>query len=336
MPTTSPSRPTATSFTTENGPGRDMPEELNWLRQGHHYGFPWRMGLDDTPQQFPDYDPATDFLLSPRSTAVREGYYHNDPTYPPTATRFHRSSDQSRTRRRRLPRPSRRPHQGRQQRRCALRQPSPHIARRSDWCSTWTMPSPSRSVATASRSVGLGATQTADSVNGPFNDPSQDLLHLDLTKVGDNYEARVTRIVGGFSNPIDAEIIGNRLYVIEWSGKRGLWEIVLPPAEEFPPASLADAQVFSDLGTQTPTTGVVPYEVNAPFWSDGTTKTRFIRLPPGERIAFASRGPWSFPDETLLIKNFYLDLVRGDPASRRIIETRFLIKRVGYSGLGRL
>ena len=153
-----------------------------------------------------------------------------------------------------------------------------------------------------------------------------------MAKFGDNYEAHVTRIVGGFSNPIDAEIIGNRLYVIEWSGKRGLWEIVLPPAEEFPPENLADAQVFSDLGTRTPAAGVVPYEVNAPFWSDGATKTRFIRLPPDERIDFASSGPWSFPDETLLIKNFYLDLVRGDPTSRRIIETRFLVKRVGDPG----
>ena len=60
--------------------------------------------------------------------------------------------------------------------------------------------------------------------------PSEDLLHLDLAKIGDNYEARVTRIVGGFSNPIDAEIIGNRIYVIEWGGGRGLWEIVLPQA----------------------------------------------------------------------------------------------------------
>ena len=77
---------------------------------------------------------------------------------------------------------------------------------------------------------------------------------------------------------------------------------------------------------------MVPYEVNAPFWSDGATKTRFIRLPPGERIAFTSSGPWNFPDQTLLIKNFYLDLVRGDPASRRIIETRFLIKRVDALG----
>ena len=322
--------PNGDLFAAENGPGRDMPDELNWLRQGHHYGFPWRMGLDDTPQQFPDYDPATDFLLSPRSTAVREGYYHNDPTYPPPPRRFtdpviNLGPDAD-----------------------AYRDPADgQIKDASEEGVRFGTFSAHRSPlglvfdvahALAEPFQGDGFTLSwtrgdpdGDSINGPFNDPSQDLLHLDLAKVGDNYEAYVTRIVGGFSNPIDAEIIGNRLYVIEWSGERGLWEIVLPPAE-FPPASLADAQVFSDLGTQTPAAGVVPYEVNAPFWSDGATKTRFIRLPPGERIAFTSSGPWSFPDQALLIKNFYLDLVRGDPASRRIIETRFLIKRVDAPG----
>ncbi len=323
--------PNGDLFATENGPGRDMPEELNWLRQGHHYGFPWRMGLDDTPQQFPDYDPATDFLLSPRSTAVREGYYHNDPTYPPPPRRFTDpvinlgpDADAYRD-----------PADGR------IKDASEESVR----FGTFTAHrSPLGLVfdvdhALAEPFQGDGFTLSwtrgdpdGDSVNGPFNDPSQDLLHLDLAKVADNYEARVTRIVGGFSNPIDAEIIGQRLYVIEWSGQRGLWEIVLPPAEEFPPARLADAQVFSDLGTQTPAAGVVPYEINAPFWSDGATKTRFIRLPPSERIAFARHGPWGFPDETLLIKNFYLDLERGNPASRRIIETRFLIKRVDAIG----
>ena len=80
--------PSGDLFAAENGPDRDMAEELNWLREGHHYGFPWRMGLEDTPQQFPDYDPATDFLLPARFTAVREGYYHNDPTYPPPPRDF--------------------------------------------------------------------------------------------------------------------------------------------------------------------------------------------------------------------------------------------------------
>ncbi len=66
-----------------------------------------------------------------------------------------------------------------------------------------------------------------------FGDPDQDLLHIDLEKTpsGDNYQARITRLVGGFDSPIDAEIVGNRIYVIEWGNTRGLWEVILPAEE---------------------------------------------------------------------------------------------------------
>ena len=221
--------PNGDLFATENGPDRDMAEELNWLREGHHYGFPWRMGLEDTPQQFPDYDPASDFLLPARFTAVREGYYHNDPTYPPPPRDFTEpvinlgpDADAYRD-----------PADGQ------IKDASEEGVR----FGTFTAHrSPLGLVFDADNALAepfqgdgfvLSWTEgdpDGDDVAGPFNDPSQDLLHLDLAKVGDNYEARVTRIVGGFSNPIDAEIIGNRLYVIEWSGGRGLWEITLPQA----------------------------------------------------------------------------------------------------------
>ena len=45
-----------------------------------------------------------------------------------------------------------------------------------------------------------------------------------------NYQTTVTRIVDGFSNPVDAEVIGNRLYVLENGGSQGLWEITFPPS----------------------------------------------------------------------------------------------------------
>src|SRR5206468_7653793 len=59
-------------FATENGPDRDMSEELNWLRSGLHYGFPWRIGGADNPQRFPNYDPSADRLLDPRFVAVQD------------------------------------------------------------------------------------------------------------------------------------------------------------------------------------------------------------------------------------------------------------------------
>ena len=221
--------PNGDLFAAENGPDRDMAEELNWLREGHHYGFPWRMGLEDTPQQFPGYDPASDFLLPARFTAVREGYYHNDPTYPPPPRDFTDpvinlgpDADAYRD-----------PADGR------IKDASEEGVR----FGTFTAHrSPLGLVFDTDNALdepfqgdGFVLSWTegdpdGDDIAGPFNDPSEDLLHLDLAKVGDNYEAQVTRIVGGFSNPIDAEIIGNRMYVIEWGGGRGLWEIVLPQA----------------------------------------------------------------------------------------------------------
>jgi len=61
-------------------------------------------------------------------------------------------------------------------------------------------------------------------------DPSQDMVDLDLTPLGTNYQVRVKRIVGGFSNPIDAAIISNKVYAIEYSGSQGVWEITFPPS----------------------------------------------------------------------------------------------------------
>ena len=237
--------PNGDLFAAENGPDRDMAEELNWLREGHHYGFPWRMGLEDTPQQFPDYDPASDFLLPARFTAVREGYYHNDPTYPPPPRDFTDpvinlgpDADAYRD-----------PADGQ------IKDASEEGVR----FATFTAHrSPLGLVFDTDNALdepfqgdGFVLSWTegdpdGDDIAGPFNDPSEDLLHLDLAKAGDNYEARVSRIVGGFSNPIDAEIIGNRIYVIEWGGGRGLWEIVLPQAAT--ETAVADAE------------GVVPAE----------------------------------------------------------------------------
>ncbi len=71
-----------------------------------------------------------------------------------------------------------------------------------------------------------------DPASGPFEDPSQDLLHLELTKTADrdDYETTATRIAGGFSNPIDAVLVGNVLYVLEFGefGEGGIWEVTFP------------------------------------------------------------------------------------------------------------
>jgi glucose/arabinose dehydrogenase len=79
--------PNGELFGTENGPDRDMSEELNWLRPGQHYGFPWRIGGSDNPQQYSNYNPAEDLLLDSRFVAVFSGFYYNDPTFPSSPVR---------------------------------------------------------------------------------------------------------------------------------------------------------------------------------------------------------------------------------------------------------
>src|ERR1041384_6419063 len=65
-----------------NLPDADFPDELNWLRDGHNYGFPWRFGDQDNPQQFPDYNSKSDKRLSSDFFAVKSGLYRTDPTSP--------------------------------------------------------------------------------------------------------------------------------------------------------------------------------------------------------------------------------------------------------------
>jgi hypothetical protein len=255
--------PAGELFATENGPDRDMDDELNWLRQGHHYGFPWRMGAEDNPEQFPDYDPAADRLLPPNFVAVQRGTYVNDPTFPPPPGPFTDpvvnvgpDADSFRN-----------PEDGEPRDASDL-----GLTR-----STFTAHrSPLGLVFDVERQLGGPYTgdglvlswtpgdPSGDSAAGPFLDPSQDLLHLELTRAGDNYQARVTRIADRFANPIDAALADNRLYVLEYGGNRGIWEITFPEnttavsEEQARPAGFSLAQNYPNPFNPATT---IPYQV---------------------------------------------------------------------------
>jgi|GEM_PF-1319081 len=73
------------------------------------------------------------------------------------------------------------------------------------------------------------------------------------------------------------------------------------------------------------TEGIRAYEVNTPLWSDGAAKQRFVDLPVGSKIVPTDSDRYVIPDKTVFIKNFQIDTVYGDSASRILIETRFLV-----------
>ena len=213
--------PNGDLFAIDNGPDADYPDELNWIREGLHYGFPWRFGIQDNPQRFPDYDPSKDLRLQSGFWAVDNGFYHNDPDFPQAPGEFtdpvvnlgpdamiyrgddgqeYDASTQGET----------------------LSTFTPHIsplglvfATEPELPAQWRDDGDTFSAFL----VSWGAA------GGTLSYRGQGLLHLQLTKTGDNYEVKTTEIARGFLFPIDAVLIENRLYVLDYAGNGAIWEI---------------------------------------------------------------------------------------------------------------
>ena len=93
------------------------------------------------------------------------------------------------------------------------------------------------------------------------------------------------------------------------------------------PTTLTATGAFASLATLTPAAGVVAYEPNVSFWSDYAKKRRWFSVPAlANKITFAAEGNWTLPAGTVWVKHFDLELTRGDPATARRLETRFLVK----------
>lgn len=96
------------------------------------------------------------------------------------------------------------------------------------------------------------------------------------------------------------------------------------------PKTLSETGLFASVKGHVVDPGVIPYSIVAPFWGDHAKKERWIALPGAtSQITLAYPRGWNFPDGTVIVKSFALDLREGDPASRRWIETRLLTRQHG-------
>ncbi len=236
-------------FDVQNSGDRDDPEEMNWLRQGHHYGFPWRIGRDNTPQQFTPYDPHKDPLLSPLAWGGGDLYatFSNDTSYPqkpdsitftdpvlsygPDADRFRDTA-------------------------------TGEVKDASDLGTVIPTFTPHRSpdgivfdrdsvLAGDLKGGAFVISYENGSLVAALGDTSHDLLHVDLTKVGDTaYTARVTRLVSGFNSLLGIELVGNRLFIAETGLNANnptpkLWEVTLPAGTTSAPHPSAKPFTFA-------------------------------------------------------------------------------------------
>ncbi|NIS37296.1 MAG: hypothetical protein GWN73_42785, partial [Actinobacteria bacterium] len=126
------------------------------------------------------------------------------------------------------------------------------------------------------------------------------------------------QVVAELAEPVGAVGRGPRGGALVADADGRVFEVVpRPDAREFP-MLLSDAECFEDLPTLSPRASVVPYELNAPLFTDGSDKRRFIALPPGEHVAVLSDGALDFPIGTVLLKVFSY----GTP-----VETRVFVRR---------
>lgn len=95
------------------------------------------------------------------------------------------------------------------------------------------------------------------------------------------------------------------------------------------PQRLSETGCFQDLASFEPGPDLIPYEVNSALWTDGAFKPRFMVVPSPKRIRIEDGGAWTFPEGSILIKVFGFEFERGDPSSRRPVETRFMVLRDG-------
>ncbi|MBI1914455.1 MAG: PQQ-dependent sugar dehydrogenase [Planctomycetes bacterium] len=126
------------------------------------------------------------------------------------------------------------------------------------------------------------------------------------------------------------------LYFLDWMGGQ-VHRLVPAPkttvVNNFP-RKLSETGLFASVKDHKPAPGLIPYSVNAQLWSDGAHKERFLALPGTSKIEFetvtypqpAPGAPpgWRFPDGTVVVKTFFLDMENGNPKSRRRLETRIL------------
>ncbi|WP_257450605.1 PQQ-dependent sugar dehydrogenase [Archangium lipolyticum] len=90
----------------------------------------------------------------------------------------------------------------------------------------------------------------------------------------------------------------------------------LPP-DTFP-KKLSETGCVNPANPQQPASGLIPYDLNSPLWSDGADKQRFLAIPDGTRIHVNADGDFELPVGTVLMKTFSL--------GGRRVETRLFMR----------
>jgi putative heme-binding domain-containing protein len=124
------------------------------------------------------------------------------------------------------------------------------------------------------------------------------------------------------------------LYILEYSGT--INRLIPNPAAQANaqfPRKLSATGLFASVKDQLPAPGVLTYSINAEPWADHATAERFFAVPGTPKLGKYQqsnlqtgivKGAWIYPNDTVFAKTISLEMERGNPASRRRLETQVL------------
>lgn len=202
----------------DNGPDMDLPDEINFLQQGKHYGFPFRFGAVNNPVAEAGYSAAGDKRLHPGYQAVDTNKYVFDATLAPPAgvTLVDPIMNMG---------------------------PDANIARAGKDAAPAAVAAGLAGLTGHRSPLGI-AFDTAGALCGAYykqgfvlsygsvkadalGDEGRDLLLLTLNKTGESYTMSSKQIAKGIEGPMDSVLVGNKLFTIGYGGAP-MYVFVLP------------------------------------------------------------------------------------------------------------
>ena len=119
--------------------------------------------------------------------------------------------------------------------------------------------------------------------------------------------------ISSFGQGNDGEV-----YVVNYGGT--LHQIVLDTnnGNNSVATLLSETGCVNPLDPTQPANAMIPYDINALFWSDGAVKQRWFALPNNREISINNADDWVFPIGSVLMKNFRIN--------DQLIETRLFMR----------
>lgn len=222
-------------FGVVNSADYDYPEDMFWIREHHHYGFPWVMGGIENPQQYKDWkpDPDIDSFINRFSHSWKVRYYHNDTTFPPRPAGVNFSPGVQNVG------PDANEYRGHSGKVQDGDQTGVNVSTFTPHCCPLGLCFDTKKILSGDlKGSGFVIRFSGGGGSGmmaPFTSQGSDLLHLQMShdSLRNNFIVRTKRIIEGFSDPVDAVMIGTDMYVIEYGGEGGnIWKISLPTGKK--------------------------------------------------------------------------------------------------------